>query len=119
MERQSTDTLAITDVDVAAAMRFIRSHAHEAINVEDILRHLPVARRSLEKRFRSIIGRSPLEEIRKAHTDRAKYLLAETELSMPEVAEKSGYSSAAWFSKAFRDMTGETPTAYRKRFKTQ
>jgi LacI family transcriptional regulator len=119
IERQSTDTLAISDLDVAAALRFIRTHAHEPINVEDVLQHLPVSRRSLEKRFREIIGRSPLEEIRKAHTDRAKYLLAETDLSMPAVAEKSGFSSAAWFSKAFHDLVGETPTQYRQRFKTR
>lgn len=119
IERQSTDTLAVDDPDVAAAMRFIRTHAHEPINVEDLLRHLPVARRSLEKRFREVIGRSPLEEIRKAHTERAKYLLAETDLSMPEIADKSGFSSAAWFSKAFHDMTGETPTQYRQKFHTR
>jgi len=119
IERQSTDTLAIADTDLAAALRFIRTHAHEPINVEDILRHLPVARRSLEKRFREVIGRSPLEEIRKAHTDRARYLLAETDLSMPEIAEKSGFTSAAWFSKAFHDVVGETPTQYRQRFKTR
>lgn len=119
IERQSTDTLAVADPDVAAALRFIRSHAHEPINVEDILRHLPVARRSLEKRFREIIGRSPLEEIRKVHTDRAKYLLAETKLSMPEIAEKSGFSSAKWFSKAFHDLVGESPTQYRQRFTTR
>ena len=117
MERQSTDTLAVDDADVSAALRFIRSHAHEPISVEDILRHLPIARRSLEKRFRELMGCSPLEEIRKAHTERAKYLLAETDLTMPEVADKSGFSSAAWFSKAFHDLTGDTPTQYRQKFK--
>ena len=116
VERQSTDTLAVADPDVAAALQFIRAHAHEPINVADIMNHLPVARRSLERRFREIMGRSPLEEIRNAHAERAKYLLAESNLSMPEVAEKSGYSSAAWMSKAFRDTVGDTPSAYRKRF---
>lgn len=119
IERHSTDTLAVADPDVAAALRFIRTHAHEPINVEDLMQHLPVARRSLERRFRNIVGRSPLEEIRKAHTDRAKYLLAETDLSMSQVAEKSGFASAAWLSKSFRDLTGETPTAYRQRFATR
>jgi len=83
------------------------------------MQHVPVARRSLERRFRDVVGRSPLEEIRKAHTDRAKYLLAETDLSMSQVAEKSGFSNAAWLSKTFRALAGETPTLYRERFKTR
>jgi LacI family transcriptional regulator len=119
IERHSTDTLAVEDADVAAALRFIRTHAHEPINVEDLMQHLPVARRSLERRFRDTVGRSPLEEIRKAHTDRAKYLLAETDLSIAEVAEKSGFAHAAWLSKSFRALTGETPSQYRERFKTR
>lgn len=119
VERQSTDTVAISDPEVSAAIRFIREHAHEPINVEAILRAVPAARRSLEKRFRALLGRSPLEEIRRVHVERAKQLLATTDLSMPDVAQASGFGGAAWFSKAFRDLVGEPPVSYRKRFRKQ
>ncbi len=116
-ERQSTDTLAIHDEEVAAAVRFIRENAHQRISVEDVLREVPAARRSLEKRFRAILGRSPLEEIRRVHIERAKHLLLTTDLAMPEIAEASGFTSAAWFSKAFHDIAGEAPISYRRRLR--
>jgi LacI family transcriptional regulator len=115
-ERQSTDTVAITDPDVSAAIRFIRGNAHRPIGVEDVLAVVPTARRSLEKQFKTVLGRSPLDEIRRAHVERAKRLLAQTELSVSTIADNSGFTSAAWFSKTFLDLVGETPSQYRQRF---
>ena len=115
IERQSTDVVAIQDPDVAAAIRFIREHAHRRIGVTDVLAVVPIARRALEKRFREQLARSPLEEIRRVRVDRAKQLLAQSELSMPQVAERCGFATAAWFSSAFRALVGETPSAYRAR----
>ena len=116
VERQSTDAVAITDSDVSAAIRFIREHAHEPIAVEHLLRAVPVARRSLEKRFQQTLSRSPAQEIRRAHVERAKRLLGETDLPLSGIADRSGFTSFAWFSKTFHDVTGETPSAYRRRF---
>lgn len=117
IERQSTDVVAIGDDDVAAAIRYIRDHAHRRIGVTDVLTAVPIARRALEKRFRDQLGRSPLEEIRRVRVDRARQLLAQTELPMPQVADRCGFATAAWFSSAFRALTGETPSAYRERNK--
>jgi LacI family transcriptional regulator len=117
VERQSTDMIAIGDAEVSEAIRFIRQNAHRTIGVVDVLDAVPTARRSLEKRFRALLGRSPLEEIRRAHVERAKQLLGTTDLSMPAIAEGSGFSSAAWCSKVFHDLTGETPTEYRQRLR--
>lgn len=118
VERQSTDTLAIADPDISAAIRFIRENAHATIGVDDILRVVPAARRSLEKRFRAILGRTVLEEIRRVHVECAKRLLVSTSLTMPDVADKSGFASAAWLSKTFRQLTGQTPTSYRRQFRS-
>lgn len=116
VERHSTDAVGVSDPDVSAAIRFIRENAHRLIGVEDILRVVPLARRSLEKRFKATLGRSPVDEIRRAHVERAKRLLSQTDLSMHSIAGSSGFASSAWFSKSFRDLTGETPSQYRGRF---
>lgn len=115
VERQSTDTVAISDVEVSEAIRFIRANAHKPIGVEDVLQAVPTARRSLEKRFRAALGHSPLDEIRRAHVERAKRLLSQTDSSLSNIARSSGFASAAWFSKTFHDLAGETPSQYRKR----
>lgn len=115
--RQSSDVLAIEDRELSAAVSFIRDHAHESIGVTDVLRAVPVARRSLERKFRTVLGRSPLEEIRRAHIERARDLLAATDLSMPVIAERSGFESAVRLTTVFRQETGMTPTQYRRQFR--
>ena len=46
--------------------------------------------------------------------ERALLLLRSSELSLEEVAERSGYSDVANFTRAFRRWTGQTPTSYRR-----
>jgi LacI family transcriptional regulator len=104
--------LAIADTDVASAVRFIRAHAHEPIRVGDVLDEVPVSRRSLERPFRAVMGRGVWEEIRRAHLERAKALLADTEIPMSEVARGAGLTESQQLSVVFRQETGLTPTAY-------
>jgi transcriptional regulator GlxA family with amidase domain len=51
--------------------------------------------------------------------ERAKSILATTDLSMPEVAMRSGFCSAPRFSDMFRRETGTTPGSYRRTFRTR
>lgn len=111
--RRSTDFLATEDEEVIEAVRFIRNHACDGINVEDILEHLPMSRRVLEYRFRKALGRTPHEEIRRIQLDRAKELLTETELSMAAIAERAGFKHAEYLSSVFRKHMGMPPSAYR------
>lgn len=113
IERQSTNVLAIADADVADAMRFIAAHAGRRIGVADVLREVPLSRRHLERKFRVTIGRSVLDEILRCRIDRAKQLLSDTELALPQVADASGFASASYFSVVFKREVGSTPAVYR------
>jgi len=116
VERQSTDSIAVSDPEVGAAVRHIREHAHERTTVEDVRKVVPFGRRSLEKRFRASLDRSPLEEIRRVHIERANQLLEATDLSINDVARRSGFGGSTWFTEAFHDLVGESPAQYRKRY---
>ena len=111
--RQSTDTLAIDDSDLATAIRFVREHAAEPIGVEDILRKVPIARRSLERRFEQVLGRTPAAEIRRVRLETAQRLLIDTDMPVPSVAESSGFGSPEYLSYAFKRALGQTPLKYR------
>jgi LacI family transcriptional regulator len=113
--RHSTDVLSIEDEVVAEAAKFIREHSSEPIGVDDILIHVPMSRRNLERRFRRVMQRSLLDEMRRVHLDRAMKLLRETSLDIPRIAEQSGFASHVRFSTVFREHTGTTPTAYRRK----
>ena len=115
--RQSSDLLAVGDPDLAAALRYIRNHANEPIRVSDVLREVPVSRRYLERRFQQLLGRSPFDEIRRIHIDRAKHLLASTELPLSLVAERAGFSEPKQLSNVFHQEVGMTPSDYRAQFR--
>ena len=112
--RQSTDTLAIDDPDIAAAVRFIRENAWHGINVSDVLRKVPLSRRVLEGRFRRILGRTPHEEITRLRINRIKQLLAETDLSLSMIARRTGFEHDEYLSVAFKKAVGITPGRYRQ-----
>jgi LacI family transcriptional regulator len=111
--RQSTDVLAIKDPLVARAVRFIHEHACEGINVNDVLRDIPMSRRVLESRFRKFLERSPHDEIVKVRIRRVKELLCETDLPLYVIAEKTGFEHVEYLSVAFKREEGMWPSAYR------
>lgn len=112
--RRSTDTLAIQDRALARALSFIRENAGNRIEVADVVRHAGVSRRALEQRFLQILGRAPASEIRRVHLERAKQMLLETDLPIPEVAESAGYGSPEYMAGIFRSELQTTPLKYRK-----
>ena len=113
VSRQSSDVLAIDDPLVAQTVRFLRDSAHLPLRVADVLRAVPVSRRALERRFQAVLERGLAAEIRRLHVERAKQLLADSELRMQTIAERCGFSSQYQFSRAFRREVGTTPTDYR------
>ncbi|RYG68905.1 DNA-binding transcriptional regulator [bacterium] len=114
VSRQSTDALAIEDISVAQAIRFIRDHACDGISVEDVLSRTPMSRSSLERAFRTYIGRSPQEEIRVVRMKRVKQLLVETEYSLARIADLSGYKHPEYMMVQFKRLTGKTPSEWRQ-----
>jgi LacI family transcriptional regulator len=115
--RNSTDVLAMDDADVVAAVRFIRDHAHIPLLIDQVADSVASSRRSLERRFQKAMGRTIGEEIARVHLDRAKSLLATTDLPIPKVAEKSGYGSPEYMAGVFRAAMGVTPLKFRNRMR--
>ncbi len=113
VKRQSTDVYAFEDEEVVCALRFIRSHAGRSIKVNDVVTATEISRRSLEGRFNDIVGRTIHEEIWRAHFELATRMLSFSDLSLQEVAEKSGFRSASALVTLFRNRFDMTPKKYR------
>jgi LacI family transcriptional regulator len=112
--RQSTDLMIIEDADVVQAMQFIRDYACAGIDVLRVADEVGLSRRVLERRFFQYLGRTPKAEIMRIRMDRAKMLLAQTDKSRESIAQKTGFDSPEYFSKAFHKLVGMKPQAYRK-----
>lgn len=114
--RQSTDMLAIDDEELAKAMRYIREHACGGIRVSDVLEQTRHSPSTLERRIKSLFGRSLKSEITRVRLESAKLLLQETNLKVSEIASRTGFNESKYFCEVFRSVEGITPTTYRKQF---
>ncbi|MEM9083487.1 MAG: DNA-binding transcriptional regulator [Planctomycetota bacterium] len=112
--RLSTDTLAIDDEHIANAVKFIRENSSRPIQVADILKKVPVSRRVLERRFSQVLGRSPAEEIRRARLSHAVSLLVHTDLTIPEVAARSGLGTPQYLGRLFGRYYSMSPRKFRE-----
>jgi LacI family transcriptional regulator len=112
--RQSTDMMAVADKDVAKALRYIRQHACEGIQVHDVLAVVNMSRSSIESKFRDALGRTVYDEIRRVRIEAARRLLTTTNIPIKEVAGQVGASSVQYFNAMMRSTTGQTPGQIRK-----
>ena len=114
--RMSSDITVMTDRDVLAAVRFMRANAPRAdMDVGDVVRAVAISRRALEQRFRQHFGESPANHLRRIRLELAKRLLLDTDLSVGQVATRSGFSNASVFCATFRKVEDTTPLGYRRR----
>jgi LacI family transcriptional regulator len=118
VERRSTAALAIGDRHVEAALRHIREHACDGINMKDILQAVPVSRTLLELKFRQLVGDTPHRLIKRHQLERVRQLLVESSLAVAQIADLTGFESPAYLSATFRRETGESPRQFRLRHRT-
>jgi LacI family transcriptional regulator len=114
--RESTDFVATDDKEVSDAMRFIRENASRTIQVGELAEHVGVSRRTLETRFRLVLGASVLDRIRSARVERAIMMLTDTNTPISEIANSLDYAGAPQFSRYFKQGTGMSPAQYRQQY---
>lgn len=112
--RRSTDLVAIEDPAIATAVRFIQHNALNGIRVSDVLDVAPISRTLLERGFQKHLQRSPYEMIQQIRFRHAERLLLETSLTIAEVAERSGFLTAEYFSATFKKRHTMSPKAFRE-----
>ena len=112
-ERHSTDIMAIEDDAVKEALEFIRKHSHQLIQTEDVAEAVGISRRSLESRFRKIIGHSVFVEIRRKRIEKICSLLIETDLTITKIALMLGYNDSDHIARFFKKEKNMTPKQFR------
>lgn len=113
--RQSTDIAATEDEKIATALRFIRHTTGRPLSVPEVAAQVGLSRRSLELRFRRMLGHTVLTEIQRSQMERARNLLLETDWTLEKIADQCGFSNGNYLGKSFRRAHGETPRRFRMR----
>jgi len=104
---------------VAAAQQKIESNYHDTATIEELIKDIPSSRRNMVRRFKQIIGITPIEYLQQTRIEAAKKLLEQTGQQMTEIIFSSGYSDPKAFRKVFKKSVGMTPTQYREKFQVR
>jgi AraC-like DNA-binding protein len=100
---------------VDQALEIIHTESHRPISIEEVAEKLSIARRTLDRRFAAATGKSILEEINHFRLNRAKRLLAETDLPIRSIANLVGFSNPERLGVLFARREGVTPSEFRQR----
>ena len=86
--------------------------ADPSFSVESIAAHFGISRVHLNRKLKGASQASPSELIKAARMKAALELLEAGNCSIVEVAQRCGFSSAAYFSTAFKEYYGKAPSSY-------
>ncbi|NLR60755.1 response regulator [Chitinophaga polysaccharea] len=108
-----TALLSADEKFLQKALEIVNKHLSNAnFSVEELSRELFMNRVSVYRRIYSITGQPPIEFIRGVRLQRAAQLLAQTEMSVAEVAYEVGFNNPKYFTKYFKMMYQVLPSAY-------
>lgn len=99
---------------IEKAVDYIQNNYYNPIKVTDVANFVCVNRSYLYTLFLNVLGMSPQQFLTTFRLTKARELLESTDYSIESIALSCGYSDAQVFTKAFHQMKGITPSAYRK-----
>lgn len=99
---------------IRQACLFFRENLHTNVNVEKLAGDLHVGYSYFRQMFRKYTGISPIQYHLSLRIQKAKDLLVSTDLSFKEIANELGFESYFYFSRIFKDKTGQSPMEFRK-----
>ncbi len=116
---ESSNTLAVDDPVTRIALDFLEASFQLGINVSDVVRKTGVSRRFVERRFLASTGKSIHEFLTERRLALAKELLASSpKEKLSTVATMVGFREEQAFRAAFIRLTGATPSAWQKNYRT-
>lgn len=109
------DTGAYERYIVDMAQDYMNARLNESLDTEDVARKMGLGYTWFRRIFKQNTGYSPNQYHMHLRLERAKRLLADTDLPVKDIALKLGYRTQDYFSSIFKKKTGKSPIAYRDR----
>ena len=95
-------------------LRYIGDHYSENITMNDLSAVSGLSPDYMTRRFKAALYMTPSEYVRKFRISRAMELLCTTDLSVADIARRTGFSDISLFSRVFKQEVGLPPASYRK-----
>ena len=91
----------------------INKHLSEPdFNVNRFSQEMAMSRQALHRKIRALIGQSATEFLRFVRLNKSAELLARKSGTVSEIAYDVGFSSQSYFTRSFRKLFGQSPSAY-------
>jgi AraC-like DNA-binding protein len=113
-EEDKSQTKAGPDQWVPLSLDYMNTHFAESINVQDVADYVSIHRVYFTKIFTQHVGITPLHYLQKLRMERALYLLRHSTRTITEIALSLGYADLYAFTRAFSNLHGMSPSAYRE-----
>lgn len=98
------------------AVAFINGHLTEELNIESIAQHVGMSKSYFSTLFKKMSGIPPWDYITRKRIDLAMLFLRNDDLSILQISERCGFTSISNFNRCFKNITGISPSTYRKEF---
>ena len=113
--RRSTDIPAVEIPCIAKAIRFIWDNFAQPIDVKTVIAQTDMSRSFVYQEFDKAIGCSISKEITRCRLNKAKNLLAHTDMDINSIAPVCGFAGVVSFCRAFAREEKMTASAYRRK----
>jgi AraC-like DNA-binding protein len=107
------------DTYIKKTLQYLQHHYDCDVQVKDVAAAVQLHPGYLHRVFKSHTGQSIMEYLTSLRVDKAKMLLAQTEIPVAEIPDYIGVNSRPYFNVMFKKNTGTTPVQYRKSFEKQ
>ncbi len=87
----------------------------QPLDISALARVAYVSEAHFIRTFRATFGETPHRYLQRRRVERAMFLLRDTGRSVTDVCMDVGFTSLGTFSRTFREIVGESPTAHRAR----
>lgn len=116
-EEPKGNNLSDADAEfLSRAIGLVEQNLHvSGYSVEQLSRDLCMERTGLYRKLTASLDQSPSLFIRNIRLQRAAQLIRDGQLSITEIAERTGFSSTSYLSKCFQEMYGCKPSEYAKK----
>ncbi len=118
VRRESSGNIEFEDPVVRKALAIIQREAGRGqIAISDLARQVGVSRELLRQRFHQALGRGPKHEVDLARCSELEARLSNSNETLEELAEATGFSGPDDLSRFFKRMNGRPPGVFRKEFR--
>ncbi|MGZ8557193.1 MAG: DNA-binding transcriptional regulator [Chitinophagaceae bacterium] len=114
--RSSTDIYSTNDNHIVSALKYIHLNIDKNLKVDQVLKEVPLSRRSLEKRFIQTTGYPVYKYIFNLRIEKFIEKLLETDMTIIEIAQELGLIDTRNIARQFKQIKGLTPLEYRKKY---